>query len=197
MVEKKSFEERYRENNTPWEINRVDHNLSAVVSALPIMPGKALDIGCGTGDNSIWLAGHHFQVTGCDISPDAIARAKAKAAMAAADCRFLHIDFLKEDLPGAPFSFVFDRGCFHTTPEGDRRRFVARVAALLEGGGTWLSMIGNADEIREEEGPPQLSALQIVTLVEPFFEIISLASCHFDSDMAKPPRGWLCRMKKR
>ena len=199
MTEKKSFEERYQENDTPWEINRPDHNLIDFVSAHPIEPCPAIDLGCGTGDNSIWLAAQGFQVTGCDLSDIALAQARAKADRAKVQCSFYQGDFMRDAPPGSPFCFAFDRGCFHTfaVPDG-LSRFAERVAAILEVHGQWLSLIGNKDEERgDRPGPPQLAASQILTAVEPYFEIISLRRGHFDFNQAPAPLIWLCHMRKR
>ena len=75
-----SFRERYRSGNTPWDIGQPDFNLIEVVTKHPIPSCKALDIGCGTGDNSIWLGQNGFQVTGTDTSDIALEKAKEKAS---------------------------------------------------------------------------------------------------------------------
>jgi 2-polyprenyl-3-methyl-5-hydroxy-6-metoxy-1,4-benzoquinol methylase len=62
------FKKRYKTGDTPWDIGKPDFNLIETVVQKSIKRCKALDIGCGTGDNSIWLAQKHFQVTGTDIS---------------------------------------------------------------------------------------------------------------------------------
>lgn len=54
MIEER-YKKRYKEGNTPWDIGRPDSNLIQTVTAMDIKPCKALDIGCGTGDNTIWL----------------------------------------------------------------------------------------------------------------------------------------------
>ena len=66
------FKKRYKTGDTPWDIGKPDFNLIETVVQKSINNRKALDIGCGTGDNSIWLAQKHFQVTGTDISEIAI-----------------------------------------------------------------------------------------------------------------------------
>lgn len=200
MTEVEHFKRRYEEGNTPWEINRPDHNLIEIVKNWPIVPGKALDAGCGTGDNTIWLAGHGFEATGCDASRLAIDRALEKAAAAGVICNFTTCDFLEDEIEGGPFSLLFDRGCFHTFSDPDKRlAFVSRAAGLLEEKGLWLSLIGNSDEVRpdDQEGPPQLTAAEIVNAVEPYFEILLLRSGHFDSNMEPPPRNWICLKRKR
>ena len=79
MSVKKRFKKRYKTGDTPWDIGKPDFNLIEAVVKKSIKSCKALDIGCGTGDNSIWLAQKQFQVTGTDISEIAIEKAKEKA----------------------------------------------------------------------------------------------------------------------
>lgn len=198
MTVEKRYGERYKSGDTPWDVGRPDFNLIEVVNQKPIPPCKVLDIGCGTGDNSIWLAENRFQVFGTDTSDIALEKAKEKASNAEVECDFMLVDFLKNNVDGAPFDFAFDRGCFHSfSSENDRRQFAKNVAAHLEEAGLWLTIIGNADEHRQGPGPPQRTAGDIVLAVEPYFEILSLTSSHFGSNRPNPPRAWRCLMQKR
>jgi methyl halide transferase len=198
MTVEDRFKERYQSGNTPWDIGQPDFNLIEVVTQNPISGCKALEIGCGTGDNSIWLAQNGFQVVGTDASDLAIGKAREKASKADAPCDFLLADFLRSKIEGAPFGFIFDRGCFHSfNAEEERRRFAQNVADHLEKGGLWLSLLGSSDEPRKGPGPPQRSAVDIVLAVEPFFEILFLTSGHFGSHRPNPPRAWRCLMRKR
>ncbi len=198
MKNEKMFRERYKSGDTPWDFGRPDFNLVEAVTSHPISGCRALDVGSGTGDNAIWLAQHGFQVTGADVSDIALDKAKEKADKANAACCFVLADFLKDRIVGAPFGFVFDRGCFHTfDSKSDRKRFAQSVADRLEEGGLWLTITGNADEIGRVQGPPQLTAGEIVQAVEPHFEVLSLASSHFGSNDPDPPRAWSCLMRKR
>lgn len=198
MSVKKRFKERYKTGNTPWDIGKPDFNLIENVTKIPIKSCKVLDIGCGTGDNSIWLAQKQFQVTGTDVSEIAIEKAKEKALKNDVKCTFLVVDFFKNRIEGAPFGFVFDRGCFHTLDSNkERKRFAKKVSSNLEKDGLWLSLIGSADERRQGPGPPQRTANDIVAAAESFFKILSLYSSHFDSNRQDPPRCWVCLMQKR
>lgn len=198
MRVEEGYRERYRSGDIPWDVGRPDFNLTEVVTQRPIPGCKALDIGCGTGDNSIWLAGHGFQVTGTDTSEIAIQKGVEKASETKVECDFVRIDFLANRISGAPFGFVFDRGCFHSfRSQQDRSRFARNVAAHLEGAGLWLTIAGNADEHRQGPGPPQRTAGEIVLAVEPHFEVLSLISSHFDSNHPHPPRAWRCLLRKR
>ncbi len=192
------YRERYEAGDTPWDLGRADFNLVETVTAAGIEPCKALDIGCGTGDNSIWLSQKGFCVTGVDASGIAIGKAVEKASKAGAQCNFMVVDFLKGTIDGAPFGFAFDRGCLHSLESAEEREtFAENVAAHLDEGGLWLSLVGNADQRRDRPGPPQRTARDIVDAVEPWFEILSLVSGHFGSNRPSPPRAWICLMRKR
>lgn len=198
MPEENRFEERYARGETPWDLGRADANLVELVEKRPIKNCRALDIGCGTGDNSLWLVRKTFQVTGVDISAVAIEKARKKALQNNVECRFLVADFLKKRIDGTPFGFAFDRGCFHSLDSGQERVMFARnVAEHLGKDGLWLSLIASKDAPQRDPGPPRLSAGEVTAAVEPFFEILSLVSGHLDSNRPDPVRCWVCVMKKR
>jgi SAM-dependent methyltransferase len=198
MTVEERYRDRYKSGDTPWDVGQPDFNLIETVSKQPILSCKVLDVGCGTGDNSIWLAQNGFQVIGTDTSDIAIEKAKEKASEANAKCDFIRVDFLKNKIEGAPFGFVFDRGCFHSfRSEDDRRMFAQNAAIHLKEAGLWLTIVGNADEDRKGPGPPQRTAGDIVLAVEPYFEILLLQSSHFGSNRPNPPRAWRCLMQKR
>jgi SAM-dependent methyltransferase len=198
MTMEQRYRERYESGDTPWDIGRPDFNLVEVVTQRPVASCKALEIGCGTGDNAIWLARNGFEVTGTDTSDVALAQAREKAAKANVACNFVLVDFLRDRIAGAPFGFAFDRGCFHSfDSQDDRRRFTQNVAAHLEEAGLWLTLVGNADEQRQGPGPPQRKAADIILAVESYFEVLSLSSSYFGSNHPHPPRAWRCLMQKR
>jgi SAM-dependent methyltransferase len=198
MTVEKRYKERYEACDTPWDIGKPDFNLIQTVTTTPIEPCKALDIGCGTGDNAIWLSQQNFHVLGIDTSEIAIEKAKEKALKANAKCTFIVIDILTSHVEGAPFGFAFDRGCFHSLNlDKERKSFAENVNGHLEKDGLWLSLLGNADEQRHAPGPPQWTARDIVNSVEPYFEILSLVSSYFGSNRPNPPRAWVCLMRKR
>jgi SAM-dependent methyltransferase len=198
MGTEERFKKRYESGDTPWDIGKPDFNLIQTVTTMTIEPCKALDIGCGTGDNSIWFSQKNFQVIGIDISEIAIQKAIEKASKANVKCTFIVIDFLTNKIEGAPFGFVFDRGCFHSlNSDEERKSFAENVAAHLEKDGRWLSLVGSADEQRQSPGPPRRTARDIVNSVEPYFEILSLVSSYFGSNRPDPPKAWVCLMQKR
>lgn len=198
MTSKNKWQKLYATGHPGWDVGRPDFNLIEIVSKRPIQSCRTLEIGCGTGDNAIWLAQQGFSVTGIDIIEFAIKESKQKASCAGTDCTFSIADFMDQEIDGAPFDFVFDRGCFHIfDSKEDRDKFAESVASHLKSGGLWLSIIGSADTPPRHPGPPQRTASEIVTVVEPLFEILSFYSSHFESNHPKPPKAWVCLMQKR
>lgn len=189
---------RYTAGDLPWDTGRHDANLEQTIRAFDIKPCAALELGCGTGANAVWLANMRFRVTAADISAHAVEQARQRAARAGAAVEFHVADVFADGLPGGPFDFVFDRGCFHSFDEpGRRAHFAAVVHARLAEGALWLSLIGSKDGPDREKGPPRWMAAEIAGAVEPLFEILLLRATHFDSDQPLPLRGWCCLMRRR
>lgn len=198
MSEQQRWQDRYDAGETPWDTGRPDSNFTSTVIERPVRVCKALEIGCGTGINALWLARQGFTVVATDISETAIQVAKEKASEAGARCEFVAADFLNGDIAGAPFEFAFDRGCFHSfDSDEERKRFAENVAHHLGKRGLWLNLSGSADDPPRDTGPPRRSAGDIITAVEPWFEILSLTATCFESDRPRPPRAWKCLMRKR
>ena len=198
MSEKKLWEERYKSNNTPWAKDRPDFHLADIVRNTRVPVCNVLEIGCGKGENSIWLSERGFKVTGSDISDFAIKQAKQKAKDKNVKCSFVSADFLEHKITGGPFDFAFDRGCFHSFHSDEQKAmFAKKVADYLNPSGLWFSQCGSADDPPRDTGPPRLKAAEIVKAVEPFFEILLMQADYFDSDSSPPPGAWLCFFKKR
>jgi SAM-dependent methyltransferase len=190
----------YADDFLPWDEGRPDNNLMDAVAGGAIAAGRALEIGCGTGTNAVWLAEQGFEVVAVDIAPLAIERAQARAggSNAADRCSFEVIDFLAQDPPSRPFQFVFDRGCFHVFDQAEvRARFATRVAELLVPGGLWLSLLGSTEGPPRDMGPPRRSARDIASAIEPALEIVELRGIEFDLDRETRPRAWSCLSRRR
>ncbi len=195
---KHRWQQRYLSTDLPWVTNRVDRGMVAIIEAYGIGPGKVLEIGCGYGNNSVWLAQQGFEVTGIDISAEAIQKAKENASDNDVQCEFFTWDFIKNPLSKGPYEFIFDRGCFHSRDfRYKRRTFVKNVFSHLKKGGYWFSLIGSKDTDATGIGPPRLSALEIVKSVEHRFKILELKASVFDSDQEQPRKAWSCLLERR
>lgn len=194
------WNENYVHGELPWDTDEPEPLLVELIRSGAVAPGRALDIGSGTGTHALWLAAQGFDVTGVDISPRAVELAQAKAAGGPGRCRFVALDFLADEIPPGPYDFVFDRGCFHVFDEpSDRARFAERVAAALRPGGQWLSIMGSTEGPPRDGGPPRRSARDIAGAIEPALEIASLRTTefHLDLDLPAPPRAWVCLSRRR
>ncbi len=124
----------YRLGFTPWDGHPIAKNLQDLVEELPA--GKALDLGCGTGDSSIYLAQHGWKVTGVDYVPRALEKARAKAAATNAPVDFVRADVtrLSQEGIGTNFGLIVDNGCLHNMSDGDRDAYVREVTCRGRGG---------------------------------------------------------------
>jgi cyclopropane fatty-acyl-phospholipid synthase-like methyltransferase len=120
--------------------------------ALPV--GKVLDIGCGTGIDSVFLATRGWEVTGVEMEHRAVQEAQKRAQAAGVPARFVRGDVTKlADLGiGTGFTLLLDIGCFHTLPRSQRDRYVQSVTAAAAPDATLLLFTftygASPDEIR-------------------------------------------------
>jgi SAM-dependent methyltransferase len=126
---------------TPWDTGMPATTLVAKVEGdAPLSRGRALDIGCGGGRNSVYLARRGWQVTGVDVVPRALGRARRRAAAADVSPTFLQGDVtrLRETGIGGHFDLLLDFGCLHTIPPPRRDAYVDGVTAAAAPGATLL-----------------------------------------------------------
>lgn len=129
------FKTLYRFGFVPWDGHPLPKSLTDLVEgdghSSPLAPGKALDLGCGTGDNSIYLAKHGWQVTGIDFVAKAVDKARAKAAAGNVDVKIEQGDVTRlcEEDAGSNFALIVDNGCLHGLSDEDRYDYVREVTA--------------------------------------------------------------------
>ena len=133
----------YRVGFTPWDTGVVPDELSALVEGDDALPaGRALDIGCGTGTQSVYLAQHGWRVTAIDAVDRPLARARARAEAARVAVDWIHADVPELGAVGIEpgLTLAFDRGCFHGLNDRQRAAYAAGVTALSRPGATLLMM---------------------------------------------------------
>jgi SAM-dependent methyltransferase len=152
------FKVAYLVGFKPWDSGIPPPELVEVVEGPQrLEPGRALDLGCGTGTNCIYLAQHGWDVTGVDVVGRALNAARRKAAGSAVKPRFMKGDVTRlDDLNlGAAHELILDLGCFHSLPEERRDAYVAGVTAAAAPGATML-LFGFLDGPRRWPRPPGL-----------------------------------------
>ncbi len=123
----------------PWDIGRPQKELIRLEEDGEIS-GRVLDVGCGTGENALYLAHLGFEVWGIDSAPLAINKAKEKAKKRGISVNFLVGDALKLQLLQNKFDTIIDCGLFHMFPDEERPIFAASLSSALYPGGKYLML---------------------------------------------------------
>jgi SAM-dependent methyltransferase len=132
------YELLYEMNCTPWEHAHVDQPLARLVEDLP--PGRALDVGCGTGRDATFLAGRGWDVTAVDFVPLALERARQRPGADAV--RWVHGDISAPDTLdlGDGYTLVVDLGCVHGLTTDERARAAGVLTKAAAPGATLLML---------------------------------------------------------
>jgi cyclopropane fatty-acyl-phospholipid synthase-like methyltransferase len=145
----------------PWDSGVTPPELVTFVANNPA--GKSLDLGCGTGTNTIYLAQKGWDATGIDFVPRAIATAKKKAAAAGVSPRLMLGDVtrLTELGIGDGYNLLLDLGCFHSIPDAGRNDYVKGASAVAPGGATMLLFGFTRGEKSTRPGPRGLAPNEV------------------------------------
>ncbi|OLC27368.1 MAG: hypothetical protein AUG06_04950 [Actinobacteria bacterium 13_1_20CM_2_65_11] len=125
----------------PWDSGVPPPELVAVMEGPDrLASGKALDLGCGTGTNCVYMAKHGWEPTGVDFVPRAIKAARRKAAAAGVSPRFIVGDVtrLTELGVGSGYDLMLDLGCFHSIPDAGRDAYVGGTTEVARSGAVML-----------------------------------------------------------
>jgi 2-polyprenyl-3-methyl-5-hydroxy-6-metoxy-1,4-benzoquinol methylase len=119
-----------------WDTDISPHELQDYITTH--QPGRALDLGCGTGTNVITLAKHGWDVVGVDFAKHAINLAKKKAQRAGVEVDLRHENVTQLDSIKSKFNLILDMGCFHSLPSNKRVSYILKIDQLLTDTGTFL-----------------------------------------------------------
>ena len=130
----------YRLGITPWEHDEAPAQLKKLAEEWAEPVGRALDIGCGTGSDAVYLAEQGWTVTAVDGVERALSKARARAASRGVEVNWVQGDVcLLEQLGiGENFSLMLDRGCFHDFTDDQRDRYARAVSAVASPGAVLL-----------------------------------------------------------
>jgi ubiquinone/menaquinone biosynthesis C-methylase UbiE len=199
-MDRQLFEQFYQ-GQPPWDIGRAQPAIVRLAEAGQ-MRGSVLDVGCGTGDNALFLAARGHEVWGLDFVAEAIERAQAKAAGRQLACKFLVGNALELERLRRQFDTVIDCGLFHTFSDEERPTFVAGLAAVLRPGGL-LHILCFSDEEPGTDGPRRVTQQEIrdafragwnVRQIEPTrFETVEHPDLKFSPG---GPKAWVATIER-
>ena len=154
-----------------WELGKPRPILVEFIEKGLIPKGRALDICCGAGTNTVYLAQNGLEVIGIDISQTALDIAKKKAVEAKVGINFLAESFIDLPFIDAAFNFVFDMGCFHHVAVEERSEFIAGVHRVLKEVGVYML---TCFSYRNGRGWNHFTRQQLIDLFSGYFEIETL-----------------------
>lgn len=137
-----------------WEAPSVPGELAALVAAGPLIglrPGDAaLDVGCGTGREAVYLAEAGLAVIAVDSSRPALELARERSEAAGVEVDLRRGSAFDLPVASASVDLALDRGCLHGIDPDDRPEYAAEIARVLAPGGLYLLRGARADD--EEAG---------------------------------------------
>lgn len=136
MIRRLLFELMYWIRRTPWDTGVTPPEVVGFVAERS--PGTAIDLGCGTGTNALYLAERGWRVVGVDFSNWAVRAARRKAQSGGYQAEFRQDDVTRLEGIQGPFDLALDIGCFHSLPVDRRKAYADRLGELVAPGGTYL-----------------------------------------------------------
>jgi SAM-dependent methyltransferase len=121
----------YRTGRTPWDTGVTPPELVDLIEGSDALaPGRALDLGCGTGTNVRYLAVHGWDVVGVEANVRAYDAARERIAdLETARVVLGDVTRLDQNDTGGPFDLVLDIGCFHSIPRRRRDAYASGVGS--------------------------------------------------------------------
>ena len=190
---------------TPWDSGVTPPEIVSLVESGRIPPGRALDLGCGTGTNIIYLNQHGFEVVGVDWSARAVAKARKKLNAAHIKAPLFIADLLDTQRfpPNGSFDFVMDIGVMHIFDDTDRARYAATLDRVTHPGsyhyafGFKRGMVPRRGLMRRfRQGPRGMSADDVKRTLEPFgFVVLEAHDAGIDANGVSRT-GWYLSQKQ-
>jgi SAM-dependent methyltransferase len=140
------WDARYSEQDRSMWSGRPNGRL--LVEVGEVMPGRALDIGCGEGSDAIWLAQRGWTVTAIDISEVAVGRARAAAERAGAEVEWICGDALRTALPASWFDLVSMQ--YPALPKAAGEAAVRGLVDTVRPGGLLLAVYHDLDDVHRD-----------------------------------------------
>ncbi len=137
--ESQDFFNSIYKGSPPWDIRRPQKEIIRLAKDEEIS-GKVLDVGCGTGENALYLAELGFEVWGIDAAPAAIKKAKEKARKRGITVNFLVSNALGLQSLQIKFNTVIDCGLFHVLSDEERPIFAASLSSAISPDGNYFML---------------------------------------------------------
>ncbi len=194
---KQFYEITYRYFRAPWDIGARQELVSLVESG-QIKPCRTIDLGCGTGENAIYLAQRGFDVTGVDYAEAAIDKARVRAKDSGVQVNFIVDDLTNLRHISGTFDFLLDYGVLDDLRPRQRESYLRNMLRLTHSGSHYL-LWGFEYPIRWWENfvpffDVPFNPGEIEQRFSPYFEIETIAG---KIDYSKWPPGFAAYLMTR
>ena len=184
------FEWAYRNGVPPWDIGWAQPAIVRLAEE-GLIAGDVIDVGCGTGENVLYLASRGLAVIGVDAAPTAIAQAQEKARLRGSSATFLVADALALEGLGRTFDMAIDCGLFHTFSDADRVRFERSPHRTLRAGSRYVLLCFNEHQ-PGELGPRRVTQAEIRATFATGWAVDSIVADRFDAKLpGNGAHAWL------
>lgn len=136
LVKRFKFDLRYLLGKPRWDTGIVPPEVVEFVEQHP--PGRALDIGCGTGTNLLYLMQNGWQVTGVDFSWLAVFKARQRLRKAGFPPNVWVDDATRLTKVKGEYNYILDIGCFHQLSPAGKRAALDSILEILAPDGCWM-----------------------------------------------------------
>jgi ubiquinone/menaquinone biosynthesis C-methylase UbiE len=188
------FEAAYA-TTPPWDIGRPQPAF-AWLAAERRLAGRALDVGCGTGEHVLMAAEAGCDAVGIDISSTAIRLAEAKAEERGTPARFIVGDARQLESLGEKFDVVLDCGLFHVFDDEDRLPFVDSLARVVRPGGSYFMLCFSEAE-PAGWGPRRVTQAEIRAAFARGWRVESIEPTELHVTIrAEPARSWFASITR-
>ncbi len=176
---KVKFASKNNSDVIPWEIKTVDPNLKQFLDSIDLNTGELLELGSGSGYDSVYLADRGFNVTAIDVSEDVIEL--SKKIHVNSKVNFIAVDFF-QDSTDKKFDVIYDRGFLHNYKNRLQEIF-EKLNALLTDNGKLIIITGSpCQPIIESCMPPPIFLGEIEYYSSNFFKIVLAKEVPFITD---------------
>jgi SAM-dependent methyltransferase len=189
------FESFYASGTPPWDIGGPQPEVVTLAEEGGFR-ADVLDVGCGTGENALYLAARGHPVVGVDVAPTAVARATEKLAGRPVRATFIVHDVLDLAALKHRFTTALDCGVFHVFSDADRKRYVESLAAALSPGGV-LQLLCFSDEEPPGPGPRRVAQWELRDAFRGPFVISRIREGRFLSHLhAGGAKAWVATLTR-
>lgn len=184
---------RYLGGDTPWDTGIVPPEVMALVNSSRVPGGWALDLGCGSGVTSCFLAAQGFRVVGIDLSQVALRRASARSRASGLPCAFVRASADCLGLARMQATLAIDIGCFHNLTLSGRASYVRSLAELLRPGAHYLLYTFFSREAAISPSDPSTAYVVGPADMATFAPHFTLLSAVHGQDRERPSAWFLMR----